>query len=83
MIMPALWELKEVVYKECLAWSEHSVTGSQDESGLKLETDFRDTFEMLSAGAELMMCVGDTRAHFSETDPSHLSYCHPTAPPRI
>lgn len=67
--MPTFWDLNEVMGKECLACSKHSVTGNQDESGLKLKTDLRDMVEMLSPGAELMRCVVDAPDQSSETDP--------------
>lgn len=66
-IMPTLCDLNEVMDKG-LAHSEHSITGSQDESGLKLIADFRDLIEMLSTGAELV-CAVDTPDHSRETDP--------------
>lgn len=65
--MPTLWDLNEGMDKG-LAHSEHSITGSQDESGLKLMSDFRDMIEMLSTAAELV-CAVDTPDLSSETDP--------------
>lgn len=67
--MRTLWDLNEVTGKECLACGKHSVTGNQDDSGLKLKTDVRDMVERLSPGAELMRGVVDTPDQSSETDP--------------
>lgn len=78
--MPTLWDLNEIMDKG-LAHSEHSITGSQDESGWKLISDFRDVTEMLSTGAELV-CAVDTPDHCSETDPwAILHIVTPVLPP--